>query len=38
MMLAAFGIILAAGQFYSALLIVTLNFMVFSEINNLKRN
>lgn len=37
-MLLGFGLILAAGQVYTSLFIIFLNFMVFKEINSLKRN
>lgn len=37
-MLVAFVLILAAGQVYTGLLILFLNYMVFREINSLKRN
>ena len=37
-MLLGFAVILAAGQVYTALFILFLNFMVFKEINSLKRN
>ena len=38
MMIGAFGLILSAGQFYTVLFIQFLNFMVFIELNNIKRN
>ena len=38
MMIGAFGLILSAGQFYTVLFIQFLNFMVFIELSNIKRN
>lgn len=37
-MIVGFGLVLSAGQFYSALLIIALSTLIFSEINNIKRN
>lgn len=37
-MLVGFVLIIGAGHLYSAALIFVLNFMIFSEINGLKRN
>lgn len=36
-MILGFVLFLAAGQFYTALMILVLNFMVFTELNGLKR-
>jgi phosphatidate cytidylyltransferase len=37
-MIVGFALVLSAGQFYSALLIVALSVLIFSEISGIKRN